>query len=629
MFGKSHNYFRPETVVAAATATTLILLSSLAGCTGANGAVGPVEQVLQSPAAGGMLGDAEDGFEGRLLQVAIEGLVTGAAEQSGGDAYGNILVLLGWGHDADAGSYKAMQTTLNNIEDGVAEIKTQLTALQTQLSITEDEIIANINDPVAAITEIETYEDDLKILSDSSKAPGTGNKETIRRFATKIEGEPGIEYSVKAIHNAIIPQDGAKKGVLDNYRKLLLDKDADLSSAYLALETYFSQLVYYQIQGVTLVVEARTAQAKDTPPIGSEVETVEYYKNFRASLAEEVQNFMDNTWCLIVAQASLAHTSGFLPAEATVVAARAEFLRTQTLALDHFGLRAHAVVTSNHKDEVTTATATAADRSTHTAKPTTTTSVKGPVYDSWKGAEVSPSFDYQVVTFDFGDLPAGSYTITGPAGFAPATVKVQTYNADYSADTAGKIRYGSALGHTRTGAVEAFAAGAGGSGSGRTWQHGGSSKVSFGGSLAADKISVSGDSASFNGEIQVDYRFTYGGSTAAKVTIPSHARVRGTLKTSIVISQDVVGSATANGTATMGVWNSHKTVSAPSKWSHDVSDNQKAPINDNAPTSFVFMAEPGHSYTVYFTAAVSGSQRDGSAAAQITVDSMAGMQIQF
>ena len=42
-----------------------------------------------------VLGDEESSFEGRLLQVVVEGLATGASEQAGGDAYGNILSLLG------------------------------------------------------------------------------------------------------------------------------------------------------------------------------------------------------------------------------------------------------------------------------------------------------------------------------------------------------------------------------------------------------------------------------------------------------------------------------------------------------------------------------------------------------
>jgi len=636
MSGKSQSCHRIKAAAAATTATALILLSSLAGCSATQAGAGPVEQSFGSPARGGGLGGEESQFEGKLLQVAIEGLITGASEQAGGDAYGNILSLLGWGGDADAGHYKEMQEELNGIESGIAEIKTQLSAMQTQLSITEDDIISNANDPAAAITEITTYNDELQGLSQSVATPGGGDRAAILVFAGKVEDDYRIENDVNLIGSAMVPLTSAKSPVLDTYAKLLIlrmqSQGVDLRDAYLALETYFAQLMYYQVQGVTIVVEAKTAIAKSGgKPVGTSADA--YYKHYLThQLAPQVQSFMDNTWRLIVARGSLAHTSGFLPAEAQGIAARAEFLRTQTLALDHFGLRAHALVTSNHSGELTAATATAADGTTHPSAAVTSTTVSGPVYDSWKGAQVSPSTTYQVVTFDFGDVPVGAYSITGPAGFAPSAVQVQPYTADYAADPAGKIHYGCGLGHTRVGAVEAFAAGAGGAG--RTWEHGGASHVSFNGSLAADSISVSGHQTNdeFAGEIQVDYRFTYGGSQPAKVTIPTRAHAHGSAVTAVEMDMDGSGSAAADLTATMGVWDSksNKIVRASNTWSKDLSQHQSVSVDWRPQDSrFTFTAVPGHSYTVYFTVSVSGSANDGSATAQLTVDSMKGMQIQF
>jgi hypothetical protein len=249
-----------------------------------------------------------------------------------------------------------------------------------------------------------------------------------------------------------------------------------------------------------------------------------------------------------------------------------------------------------------------------------------------------------MVTFDFGALPAGTYTIEGPAGFAPTAVEVRAYTADYVPDSAGKILYGCALGHTRTGAVEAFAAGAGGAG--RTWKHGGSSHASLGGSLAADKISASGRETNdnFTGEIQVDYRFSFAGPKTAMVTIPSRAHAAGSVVTAAQSDLDSRGSATATVTATMGVWDAtankvvglvlnqatKKLASATSSWSAKASQNQSATADWRPQNNeFIFMAVPGHSYTVYFTVLASGSANDGSATAQLTLDSMKGMQVQF
>ena len=630
MRGALREIRRGRAVTAVAAATSLVLLSLLAGCS----ATGVVEKakLVEPLVDASVLGDGESNFEGRLLQVVIEGLATGASEQAGGDAYGNILALLGWG-GSGSDNYGRMQQTLNDVDAGIVEIRTELSAMQSQLEMSTDEIIANTNDPTAAITEITTYDDELQQLS-ANGTPGKGDQRSILAFAGKVEDDYRIENDVNLIGNAMIPPSAVKRPVLDNYARLLIirmeTKGVGLKDAYFALETYFSQLLYYQMQGATLVVEAKTAvSASGGTPVGSTAAS--YYRHFTThQLAPQIQNFMDNTWRLIAARGSLAHTTGFLPAEAEGIAARAEFLRTQTLAMDHFGLRAHAVVTSNHSGELTNVTARAANGTTYPAKGTTTT-ISGPVYDSWRGDKVSPSTDYEVVTFDFGAVPAGSYTMSGPAGFSPAAVLVQPYTADYTADPAGKILYGCALGHTRIGALEAFAAGAGGAG--RVWHHDGASRVNFDGDLAAGSISVSADEAndSFSGEIQVDYRFVYDGPQPAIVTIPTQAHAHGSVATAIEMDMDGGGSAAAKISATMGIWDATagKIVSAASSWSKDVSNNQKASIDGRPPKTFAFTAQPGHSYTVYFTASASGSGHDGSATAQLTVDSLKGMQIQF
>src|SRR5665647_65522 len=135
---------RGRAVTAVAAATSLVLLSLFAGCS----ATGVVEKakLVEPLVYASVLGDEESNFEGRLLQVVIEGLLTGASEQAGGDAYGNILSLLGWGGSGSDNNYVQMQNTLNDIDAGIAEIKTELTAIQSQLEMSTDEIIANTND---------------------------------------------------------------------------------------------------------------------------------------------------------------------------------------------------------------------------------------------------------------------------------------------------------------------------------------------------------------------------------------------------------------------------------------------------------------------------------------------------
>jgi len=222
--------------------------------------------------------------------------------------------------------------------------------------------------------------------------------------------------------------------------------------------------------------------------------------------------------------------------------------------------------------------------------------------------------------------------VTAAAGFTAKAVQVQTYTPDYTLAADGKILYGYAIGDTRVGAVEAFAAGAGVIG-GRTWVHGGAAHVNHSGNLESDKISISGNQTNgkFSGEYQVDYRFVYSGPKPAQVTIPTTAHAYGTLSSTIDMNLDDPGSADAKATATMGVWDSttNKIVSKASSWSTEVENNEKANPNWHPPESFTFKAEPGHSYTVYFTVSVSGSGNDGTATAQLTVDSMKGMYLKF
>jgi hypothetical protein len=580
-------------------ALALLSVAALTGCSSASVPT-PVSTTPEPSAL--VLSDEEDSFGGRLLQVVVEGLATGAAQQAGGDAYGNILAELGWGTPSDSQRYDAMMSTLADIEDGLTEIGAELAQLQAQLKITEDEIIANSNDPTEAIDKIDTYNRELQALGTDGH-PGTGDRSAIINFAHQVEGAYAVEGYADEIGDAIIPLTVAKRRVLDNYASLLIAKmdagEVDLRHAYFALENYFAQLMYYQLQGVTLVVEAKTALVKSgESPDGATA--AEYYATFISKkLGPEVQSFMDNAWRLVVARVSLKNTSGFLPADAQGIAARAEFLRTQTLGLDHFGLRADAVVTKNHRDTITEAVATATDGTSYTAKATSTT-VTGPVYDSWTSYRVESSADYQVVSFDFGAVPAGRYTLTGGAAVWPASILVQHYTADYTPDSAGKIVYGAGMAHTRLGAQEAFAAGAGVA-HGRTWEHGGAAQVSFSGNLEAGKITASGGrtNGGFSGEYQVDYRFAYTGAHAVTVEIPTTAYATGTVKTTIDMNLDDPGSASAQVAATMGVWDSTTgaTVSAKNTWTKAVENTQSASPRWKSPGKFSFTAKPGHAYT--------------------------------
>jgi hypothetical protein len=218
MRGALREIRRGRAVTAVAAATSLVLLSLLAGCS----ATGVVEKakLVEPLVYASVLGDEESNFEGRLLQVVIEGLATGASEQAGGDAYGNILSLLGWG-GSGSDNYGRMQQTLNDVDAGIVEIKTELSAMQSQLEMSTDEIIANTNDPTAAITEITTYDDELQELS-ANGTPGKGDQRSILAFAERWGRDAAALLLAQHpdVDAIACGSDQIARGVLDTLRDL-------------------------------------------------------------------------------------------------------------------------------------------------------------------------------------------------------------------------------------------------------------------------------------------------------------------------------------------------------------------------------------------------------------------------
>jgi hypothetical protein len=577
-----------------------------------------------------LLGD-ENSFFGSLLGKVVGGLVSGASSNVGNAAMGEILSLLGWGsnNSSNAAALQAMDAKLDQIDLELGQIVQELANLETALNITEDEIIMNTNDPTAAITEIGTFMDELEGMSDGV-SPGGGNQTVILSFADQVEAGFCIENDVNTIHDAIIPPDSAKSPVLDNYTDLAIlrvNGGADLQTAYLGLEQYYTQLIYHQLRGVDLVVEAKQAKAAAGQP--ETTSAAEYLANFRTNkLAPEVQNYLDNMWRLILSQADLDHTQDFLPDEAGSMVSRAEFLRTQILDMDHFGLRAHVVVTDDWVGKIDPAMAHGNGRDW---TPTTETSsaVDGPAYDVWSGHTVKASTTYTIVTYDFGPATVGTYTITGPDynGLDLGTASVQLFDDDYIVDSAGTDVYGSSVGSTRTGGVEGFAKNAIES----SWVKPGAWNVSCTGTPAQSFIGVQGSNSNndFGGENEADYSFAYGGSQPAEMSIPFSANPNGS--ESVNCNADAGGSAQASMGYGIGVWDATAGTDATGRvtGSQAIYTNQSASMNPTINQTFTFTAQPGHSYYVFFTASVSGSSQYGSASSKMQVGCGGGLEVDF
>jgi hypothetical protein len=580
----------------------------------------------------GLLGD-ENSFFGSLLGKVVSGLVSGAASNVGNDAMGEILSLLGWGSNTSGNSaaLQAMDAKLDQIEADLAQILVDLGNLMGQLKITEEQILENTNDPTAAITEIGTYMDELQGMADGV-SPGGGSQTQILAYADQVEDDFRIENDVNTIHDAILPPDSAKAPVLGNFTDLSINQmhqpnPPDLQTAYLGLEQYFTQLIYNQLRGVDLVVEAKQAQAAAGQPPGTSASA--YLANFRTNkLAPEVQDFLNNVWRLILSQAELDHTQGFLPAEAGSIVSRAEFLRTQILDMDHFGLRAHVVVTDDWVGKLNPVMAHGNGRD-WTAVTESVNAIQGPTYDVWSGSTVKSSSTYSIVTFDFGPATAGTYTITGPNynGLALGTAVVQRYDDDYTPDAAGTDVYGSSVGSTRTGGVEGFVKNA----ATGTWVKPGAWNVSCTGTIAQSFIGVQGSNSNndFGGTNEADYGFVYGGSQPAQMSIPVSANPNG--NASVGCNADAGGSAQASMGYGVGVYDrtAGGFVGSPVSGSQTVNTNQSASMNRTINQTFTFTAQPGHGYYVFFAASASGSSQYGSAAAKMMIGCGGGLEVRF
>ncbi|HIJ59753.1 MAG TPA: hypothetical protein HPP56_03955, partial [Nitrospirae bacterium] len=189
-------------------------------------------------------------------------------------------------------AFNNMKDALNQIVQQLQVIEDQLNSLFTELEITKEEIIANTNDPTDAITQINTFHDNLNNMS-NGKNPGECKQVDILDFANTVETNYQIENDVNQIHDAILPPTLAKTPVIENFTTLALNninpKGKNPVDAYNGIERYFSQLMLYQLKGVNLVVETKNAKKK--AGVSEPVDASTYWNAF---MTKKYQPQVDN-----------------------------------------------------------------------------------------------------------------------------------------------------------------------------------------------------------------------------------------------------------------------------------------------------------------------------------------------
>ncbi|MFO8163101.1 MAG: hypothetical protein ACQEQ7_09530 [Thermodesulfobacteriota bacterium] len=575
-----------------------------------------------------LLGD-EQPFYGSLLKKIISGLFEGAGQKIGYKAMGEILELLGWGSGGDQEYLDAMTQKLQEIVNLLGEIINSLKALLIQLNITEEEILANTNDPTAAITQIETAHEELQGLA-QGKNPGTIDEKTLKDFVLRVENTFVIDEQINTIHDAILPPDIAKTPVLNNFASLginrIIQGGKSLADAYLGLETYFSQLLYYQMQGVNLFVETKVFRTKAGLPQIDGMDAKVYMDFFaKKKLQPEVDNFMNNVYRLILSQVSLEDSSSFLPADTSAILSRANFFRIQVLNQDHFGLRGTLISTKDLISDVIDLNAKNIQNSAVYQGSGVLSTASGKTYDFWQGNHVSGVSDYYAISYDFGnagDVPGdGTYgIIVEKEGTILAYAKVQSYTPDYVQDKTGTISYGHALMYKRVGAKDAFNNNATWS-----WWEDDLKNTGANGNASARWTGLSGGAQNdeYHGEDELDAHFIYASTESAPITLHYSAHAYGTTQSS--------SNSGAGGFANSKIYYRIGLFDATTNRNvHQIKTNQattpdsgKASLNDHVSGKFVFPdPSPGHDYYVYFNCQIKGNSYYGSAKGEITIDSI-------
>ena len=364
---------------------------------------------------------------GTAIGTVVSELMNGAMGQVSTIAMGLILHLFGWGNENYTDDFNSMNQKLDAIEETLTVIKGEITGLLKGLHIAEAEILVNVEDPKNALNQIYTYDERLREKTKGEK-PGAGDKEWIMNFAHEIRDDLIIRQDVNAIYHAIAPISQTDDPILNVYRNLCnlklvpynVENDIpkkNLYAAYLGLEKYLSQLIYYQLKGVNLVVEAHNALSQSISGNQSIVsQPYDYVSDFKnTKLNNEIYNpknglsFIYNAWYLILSWVDLDQwNSAMFPPKAQEIAERAEFYRRAAVndVIGKTNLGAVVAVFST-KDIPQMNISLYSGIQSFSPVSVKCYSIPGKVYDQWSGHHVSAGTSYDVYVFDFGSLPPG------------------------------------------------------------------------------------------------------------------------------------------------------------------------------------------------------------------------------
>lgn len=504
-----------------------------------------------------------------LFEDALDSLIDGAKEIISDKATGWILNLLGFGGDDEDETDRRLDEMDKKLDQILSELQNILhalndLALRLALDINKVEQYIEGMNASDAISAIKTHYDQagtnsLRYFAGLRSKDAEENRADIESFVRNIKGAWDIQDQVTRIHDAVVPDMGGTKGLLELWTEefLLHGRAGDdrLMDCYKTLERYFAILLFYQFKGANLVVEsmnyASHAPGTDGNPAiraaGGEGPAYTYLtRTFQPLIKEETDLFLRCVKKLLIRNAGLYDMDRFLPGNAEAILARATFFIVQTLDEDHYGLRAGAFGTRDWTRKFEKAgVTTGGDRFIEAEGDPEDLDVPGKPYDIWgEGTggndSVTMGTAYTLMKFDLGPVEAaGAYpfSLLKEGRWCPnGTVSVKTFTKEYYEDPKGGIVFGYRLVPTRcAGGRTAMA--------GDLWVRGiyevhKTGDVKFGeewkqGDDGKTVLRAWADLASGNGEISMTRvnvrRFLYGGSEPVKAWLITAGRAEGSL----------------------------------------------------------------------------------------------------
>ena len=439
--------------------------------------------------------------------------------------------IINGGEDEEAEKLDEMNSTLESMEAELRLISSELANLANQLQMTETTIVnyittTQLQDYISSIEALYSANNQTGLMGIANLVQlGSVDQATLQQYVTNYVAlnDGKMENYIVRIHGLICPQVSAvPQGVLRNFADHILQNmppaatgtDGEVlkgnaeaaMAAYQLLEAFFSQIIIYQTEALTVATEI----SNQLDPTGA---TASAYMNgtlkpdgtynltgsYRQLLTDEIDEFMQTVKYLMVNTIDYRTAAKFridLPFMSTQglapdvtyasVYARSRFFAAQLMRpfvpdtenADNFGLVASVVIPKNYSpgtmSPVTTMTLELTgpqegNPDTYT-KTLTATNIPGRFpYTQWNHATTECSPDNNWSFYDLNDvaddLPAGTYAIRlveNPDGTMPwvsastnlGTVAIKYYDpttfdpstATTTATDTNTIKFGSTSG---------------------------------------------------------------------------------------------------------------------------------------------------------------------------------------